>query len=336
MMIPEFVRWLERQQRLASTVRSYPAKVELFLAWLATQGKTVPQADADVVFAFLEHLTLGRKQAANTRRTYMFALRSYFDFLVEKQVVPENYAKTIAMPKRAYTPPGNLSEEEIAKLMHAAFENKTEKGMRDLAIISVMAGTGCRVSALSNLRLSDFRTTEITVPERCQYCQQSILSGRFAGRGKKVKATMVRLKEKGAKTWDVLLPEKASFYLSQYLTNRKDGFGSEIVFPTKYGKKLLPINRTTVVSMLRKYAAKAGVTAPVNPHMFRHAAITWWLDYGVDPETVQRMVGHAALAQTLEYRHRSMRSYVFSGISGEKNLLENMPTPMDVLFKRRA
>src|SRR3990170_375847 len=334
MLIPEYTRWLERHQLQPTTIKSYPEKVVIFLAWLGARGINVVDVDSDIAFKFLEHLTIERRQSPNTRRTYMFSLRSYFDFLREKELIKTNPAREVMLPKRVDTPPGNLSEEEIAKLMTAAFENKTDTGMRDLAIISVLAGTACRVSAISNMRLNDFQTTDILVPEHCQHCGQSLLSGRFAGRGKKIKATMVMLHEKGGKPWNIPLPEKASFYLSQYLSNRKKCFGTDIIFPTKWKKAVKPISRFMVLDMLKKYAAKAGVTGKINPHMFRHAAITWWLDYGVDQEVVQRMVGHKALQQTLRYRHRSMRSFVYSGISRERNLLEVVPTPMDVLFNK--
>ncbi|HAS55347.1 MAG TPA: hypothetical protein DCS42_15070 [Nitrospiraceae bacterium] len=333
MLIPEYTYWLERQQLRETTVKSYPAKAEIFIHWLEGKGLDVAELDDDIVFKFLEYLTIERKQSSNTRRTYMFAIRSYCDFLVEKGIFSKNPAKEVMLPKRVDVPPGNLWEEEIAKLMTAAFENKTENGMRDLAIISVLAGTACRVSAITRMTLSDFSIVDIIQPERCQHCGQYLLMGRFAGRGKKTKATMVRLHEKGGKVIDAPLPEKASAYLSLYLSNRKKCFGTEVVFPVKRKGEVSPISRHGIGEMLNRYALKAGI-GKVHPHMFRHAAITWWLDYGVDPETVQRYVGHRALQQTLIYRHKSMRSFVHSGIATDRNLLESVPTPMDILFNK--
>ncbi len=337
MLIPEYTHWLERHQLREKTIKSYPAKASIFIRWIEGKGLDVAELDHNVVFDFLSHLTIERKQSPNTRRTYMFAIRSYCDFLVEKGIFKENPAKAIALPKRVDVPPGNLTEEEIAKLMTAAFENKTENGMRDLAIISILAGTACRVSAVGEMRIHDFRSETTIVPERCQHCNQYLLDGRFAGRGKKIKTTIVRLREKGGKNWEIPVPEKASAYLSMYLGTRKKFFGTDIVFPVQRNKKIKPISRHGVWDMLKRYAEKAGIRADqVHPHMFRHAAITWWLDSGVNVGTVQRYVGHAAVAQTLLYRFKSMRSFVHSGIATERNLLEQIPTPMDVLFNKAA
>jgi integrase/recombinase XerD len=334
MLIPEYSHWLERHQLRATTVKSYPAKAEIFIRWLEGKDQDVAELSDEIVFKFLEHLTIERKQSPNTRRTYMFAIRSYCDFLIGKGILNRNPAKDIALPKRVDVPPGNLSEEEIAKLMTAAFENKTENGMRDLAIISILAGTACRVSAIGEMRIQDFQTVDSIMPERCQHCDQYLLSGRFAGRGKKIKTTIVQLKEKGGKTWPIPIPEKASAYLSLYLGNRKKFFGTDIVFPVRR-KGIKPMSRHAVRDMLKRYAIRAGIESlQIHPHMFRHTAITWWLDSGVDLGSVQRYVGHAAVEQTLRYRYKSMRSFVHSGISTDRNLLEHIRTPMDVLFNK--
>jgi site-specific recombinase XerD len=334
MMIEEFKRWLQRRNLAEKSIKCNHLKTELFLRWLNGKGKTLQEVDPDVVFKFVEYLIIERKQTVNTRRSYMFCIRNYFDFLVDQHIIPKNPAREITIPGPTQIPQGSISEEDIAKLMTVAFEKKNEIGMRDLAIISVLAGTGCRVSALCKMRLGDFRVVDLIMPEKCQHCGQSILTGRFAGRGKKVKTTMVRLQEKGGKTWDVPLPEKASFYLGQYLSTRTKHANTDIVFPITIKGVVQPIGRHGITQALEALAKTAGIKAKVNPHMFRHAAITWWLDYGVDPETIQRIVGHAQLLQTMMYRNKSMRSFVLSGIAGDKNLLESLPTPMDVLFNK--
>ena len=334
MLISEYKRWMERHQARPKTVRGYASRVELFLRWLEAQGVDVTEADPDRIWKFHEHLTVDRRQRAATRVSYLNALRSYFDFLMENDIFKKNPAKEVTRPKIHPSPPKSLNEEEITRLMTAAFMNKNERGLRDLAIMSFLAGTACRVSALTHLKITDFWPTDTILPETCHTCGQYLLSGRFAGRGKKVKVTMVRLREKAGKEWDVLLPEKAKFYLSQYLNNRKIGMQTDIVFPVKRNGEVRAISRHGVLDMLKRYAVKAELAKPISPHVFRHAAITWWLDFGVDPETVQRWVGHQALQQTLEYRNKSMRAYIQSGIATDKNILQRVETPMDVVFNK--
>ena len=334
MQIPEYQRWMERHQARPKTVKSYSAKVELFVQWLTTQGVEVPEVDPDRIWKFHEHLVVDRKQKASTRTSYLNALRNYFDFLVSQDIFKTNPAKEVSRPKIYPSPPRSLSEEEITRLMTAAFENKNEKGMRDLAIMSILAGTGCRVSALTAMRINDFWIKEEIMPEKCQSCGQHLLSGRFAGRGKKVKVTMVLLKEKAGKEWEVPLPEKATIYLSLYLDNRTTGKQTDIDFPVKYGGVVRPISRHAVYYMLKRHAGKAGITKALGSHAFRHAAATWWLDFGVAVDTVQRWLGHATVQQTLEYRNKSTRAYIQSGSATDKNLLERIETPMEVFIQK--
>jgi len=334
MMIPEYTRWLERNQAAEKTIKNYVNKAQLFIKWLDKENIFVLGVTPDIIFQYHQFLMVERKQKASTRSSYLGALRSYFEFLLSKSLFPTNPAKAVRKPKVLKVPPNSLDEEEIEKLMIAAFDKKNEKGLRDLAIIAVLAGTGCRVSALTALRLNDFRPAEILVPEKCQHCAQPILTGRFAGRGKKIKVTMVHLREKGGKEWDIILPEKAAFYLSQYLSNRETGKHSDIVFPVKRAGDIRAISRHGVIELLKRNARKAGLIRRISPHCFRHAALTWLLDIGTDPEVVQRWFGHRALQQTMEYRNKSIRAYVYSGIAAERNLLEQVKTPMDVLFNK--
>ncbi len=334
MLIDEYTKWLRRNQAAEKTVNNYMHKVIIFIEWIESMRSSVPEVTPDIVLQFHNHLLTDRKQKASTRTSYLNALRSYGEFLIIQKIFVKNPFRDVALPKIHKGPPDQMNEEEIARLMNAAFEKKNEKGMRDLAIVAVLTGTACRVSALTAMRIQDFRPTDITIPEKCQHCGQGIVSGPRAGRGKKVKVTMVRLREKGGKEWDVIVPEKATFFLSQYLNNRKIGVDTDIVFPAKRRQQIKPISRHGVLYAIKRLAEKAGITRKISPHSFRHVAITWWLDIGIDPDVVRQWVGHSALSQTMEYRNKSIRSFVWSGIGTDRNLLEHVKTPMDVLFNK--
>jgi integrase/recombinase XerD len=336
MMIPEYINYLERNQARPKTIKSYSSKARIFVAWLDKQLVGIPEVDPNKIYEFHQHLMIDRKQKASTRVAYLGALRNYFDFLVSQGLFRENPAKAVAKPKIHKTPPNSLDEEEIEKMMIAAFDKKTEKGMRDLAMIAVLTGTACRVSAMTGMKLTDFRPTEVLIPENCQHCGQPILTGRLAGRGKKKKVTMVRIREKAGKEWDIIMPDKAAMYLGQYLNSRKTGANTDIVFPVKERGtgEIKPISRHGVLYAIQRLADKAGIVRKISPHCFRHAAITWLLDLGTDPEVVQRMVGHRALYQTMEYRNKSIRAFVWSGVGADKNLFENVKTPLDTLFDK--
>ena len=109
------------------------------------------------------------KQVTNSERGLfrkMSALRSFYNYFFKRQIIQKNPTLFVDMPKLHDKAIIRLDTDEVAKLLDyvescgskltgqaLSYYNKTKE--RDIAIITLLLGTGIRVSELVGLDLSD-------------------------------------------------------------------------------------------------------------------------------------------------------------------------------------
>src|SRR5262249_9518488 len=173
-------------------------------------------------------------------------------------------------PKKAYRLPTVLSREEVAQLLHAA-RTPSER----ILLMSLYA-TGARRSELTHLKVSDIDSQRMVVHIR-------------GGKGRKDR--------------DVMLSPKLLVALRAHwrFYHRKS---STWLFPSNY-RKDRPIDTKTVWHACQKSAKRAGVQKNVHPHTLRHCFATHLYEAGTDLRTLQVLLGHEDLKDTLIYVHLS-------------------------------
>lgn len=146
--------------------------------------------------------------------------------------------------------------------------------VRDIALVEFLYSTGCRVTEVSNLNISDidFDTMQCTV----------------LGKGNKERI--------------VYLTEVATMYLHEYLSTRKSL--SEALFVGKGGKRL---SKNGIEVLLKRLGEKAKVEN-VHPHRYRRTLATNLLDHGMNIQDVATILGHADLKTTQIYCYISQKN----------------------------
>lgn len=189
----------------------------------------------------------------------------YFNWMASEEYIIRNPAINIQPIKyeRKHKKPMSQLELENVRL---ACKTKREK-----AIVEVLYSTGCRVTELERLNISDvnFETKEI------------VLFG------------------KGDKHRISYLNAKAEVSLKDYLNERTDNNPALFVYDRKPYSRF---KKSGIELMIRKIMERtSGVTTHVTPHIFRHTTATTAIDRGMSIVDVSKLLGHTRIETTMEY-----------------------------------
>lgn len=253
------------------TVEAYKYDVSMFLEYLNTKKiKKLSALKPIHIVSYLGYCKSGGKSDASINRYYM-AIRLYCRFLRRNKLIGFDLTEDIAPPKNNQKAPRVPTVEEIERIL-AQPDTKTDKGIRDRAILELLYSSGLRASELCSIKLQDEA-------------------------GKQIRITC----GKRSKTRTIPITESAKHWIARYLKVRR--FEDGYLFQSPNRKQL---TRQTLCRMVNTYAKKAGVEG-VTPHTLRHACATHLLDQGADIRLIQEVLGHSSIASTQRYTHLSSR-----------------------------
>lgn len=214
-----------------------------------------------------------RRPASIARK--ISALRGFYKFLQEQQVVKSNPFEGTRAPKLARYRPDYLSVDEVTRILAQPDIGKP-KGIRDSAILEMLYGSGMRISELINLKISSI------------YDEVGFI--KITGKGNKER--LVPYGQYARKAVEI--------YLTEVREPLRKKVESEILF---LSNRFTSFSRVGIWKIIRFYATKAGIAKRVTPHTFRHSFATHMIDGGADLRTVQELLGHSSITTTQIYTH---------------------------------
>lgn len=261
-----------------NTLESYARDLTRLEKWATRSGKAVPELTRQDLRHWIAALSREGLSPSSVARS-VSAARGFFRFLMLDGHIKGQPTDNLNTPQRFAYLPQFLTEDEIDQLF-AAPDVSTEEGIRDRALLEVMYGGGLRVSELVSLKQDDV----------------DILSGLVVCHGK------------GSKERRVPIGKSAIHWLQQYgVVKATYGKATSAYMFVNRGK---PLTRQFAWSMIKRYAAKAGVK-DISPHTLRHSFATHLLQNGADSRSVQALLGHSDISTTQIYTHitdRHLRS----------------------------
>ena len=276
-----FIEFFAATIRNKNTRAAYAEAVSQFFAWCEKHRiLSLEQVKPVVVAAYIEK----HPGSPPTVKQHLAAIRMLFDFLVTGQIVPVNPAASVRGPKYVVKKGKTsvLSTDEMRVLLDS-IDTVELIGMRDRALMALMAYTFARVGAVVKMKVEDY------------YVQNR--------RG------WVRLHEKGGKVNELPCHHNLEAYLDAWLA--ASGLGAEPttpLFPTLPNGKLIGrahLPQQNVYAMIQRRAKAAGIATKISCHSFRATGITVYLQSGGKLEVAQQMAGHESARTTGLYDRRN-------------------------------
>ncbi|HEY5869901.1 MAG TPA: tyrosine-type recombinase/integrase [Candidatus Tectomicrobia bacterium] len=259
--IDRFQAYLARRQFSAHTIASYTLDLRLFFAAITVPLARVSFHEVDQ-FVERQHQH-GRAWATINRR--LNALKHFFTFCLDQQLVRGNPVKPSHFVRRGRPLPKALAGEQVQQLFVQIAHPM------DRALFLSMLRCGLRVSEVAQLKL-----------EHIDWEQQALHI--IQGKGRKDRRVYM--------SPDMV----ASLHqcLEQHPGNRAQGY---VFWNRKRSQQLLSVK--AIQKKMERYAQAAGITASC--HSLRHTFASNLLEHGAEVVAIRDFLGHSQISSSERY-----------------------------------
>ena len=276
--LDSFLVYLTMNRGLSkNTIESYSRDISSLTAFLGKRGISDSTAVSEhEIAAFFEHLRKKKLSPRSVARNIV-SLKQFFRFLLTEKVITGDPMRNTVSPKPAKTLPHTLSLSEVETLLREPEKGKSEKALRDRAMLEVLYATGVRVSELVSLELN----------------RVNLDHGYVITLGKGSKERIVPIGDAAIR--------KTRDYLSDARPKLLRDRSSEYLFVTS--RTASKMSRQRFWRIIKDYALAAGIHSHITPHVLRHSFATHLLERGADLRSIQAMLGHSDISTTQIYTY---------------------------------
>ena len=273
-----FIKYLKFEKRLSyHTILSYDNDLKQFESFFKTYStnKEIKTTDKRAIRSWIVELSLKKLSPKSINRK-IATLKSFFKFLIKREVIEINPTTNITSLKTDQKIPNFLKEKDVNFLFDNLILEKNFNGERDMMILELLYGTGIRISELINLK-----TRNINLPKK----EMKIM-------GKRKKERIIPLHQ------------QIISQIKKYLDKKNEIKSThEFLLCTNKGKKLYPM---LIYRIVKKHLSSLINSKKYNPHLLRHTFATHILNKGGDLNSIKDLLGHESLAATQIYTHNSI------------------------------
>ena len=263
--ISSFSEYLLYQKGLSqNTVDSYKSDLTKLSNYL--QNQDLSKTNIDNFFIVMSEFNY----SSSTKKRMHSSIKNFLKYINENEDYESIDISDIKL-KSSKKLPDVLSITDIENMINF-YNHENYLDSRNRTVIDVLYSTGCRVSELCDINISDIDLDE----------------------------KYLKLKGKGSKQRIVPIGSMLYKNLMQYL-NVRETFLQNRGEPLFLSKSKNKLDRTAVFRIIKKTAKNISLQTDVHPHTLRHSAATHMLEGGCDLRTVQEFLGHSSVSTTQIY-----------------------------------
>ena len=263
--ISSFSEYLLYQKGLSqNTVDSYKSDLTKLSNYL--QNQDLSKTNIDNFFIDMSEFNY----SSSTKKRMHSSIKNFLKYINENEDYESIDISDLKL-KSSKKLPEVLSITDIENMINF-YNHETYLDSRNRTVIDVLYSTGCRVSELCDINISDIDLDE----------------------------KYLKLKGKGSKQRIVPIGSMLYKNLMQYL-NVRETFLQNRGEPLFLSKSKNKLDRTAVFRIIKKTAKNISLQTDVHPHTLRHSAATHMLEGGCDLRTVQEFLGHSSVSTTQIY-----------------------------------
>lgn len=289
-LIEEFLAWQGGVRGLSPhSISAYRNDLESMKTMLIRLNASAEKTSAEPALASVtsENLRacigmLSREnRAASSINRFSASVRNFFAYCRRFQYIkidPAADLKNVKMPVRV---PKFMNAAEIDEMCAQPSKAPLLWEARDRALFEALYSSGCRVSELAELKMSDL----------------SVRLDSALVRGKGGKDRRVFFSKEAVRALKIYTAEREQRLIERGEQTYKSAL---TLFINRNGKNLSARGIRFIVS---RYSSLEGTKRHVSPHTFRHTFATAMIRSGADIRSVQEMLGHASLSTTQRYTH---------------------------------
>ena len=283
MWIQSFIDYLRYERNYSErTLTAYQADLEAFERYYKTLDSELSwtNVDEDVVRQWMVQMMTDGNTATSVNRR-LSALRSFFRFLLRRELVKHDPVHAVVGPKKEKALPAYLRDADMNRLLDGDIKfPHNYAGARDRMMLLTFYSTGIRLSELVGINIVD----------------ADLGLGQLKVTGKRNKQRLIPLGNEMMDAVKEYLEERRQ-YAAAHAADAQAFFLNE-----RTGARISPAK---VEEIVKRYLGLVTTQKKRSPHVLRHTFATSLLNNHADLQSVKELLGHESLSTTEIYTHTS-------------------------------